>query len=177
MKKVSFLSIILLATMVAISISCTPKEQTSQRSEQLVNAVRGSTDAWEKQDAKAIAAMYAQNATRTGPRKGTLKGKRAIETYIAQVYKEYPDFTLALKHVKVVDNETFAVYYGKGTNTGDLEAGISATGKAIHFDIMVHSVWDDAGKIIKEDVYYDRLQLLKQLGFQILPPTTQTVSE
>jgi len=59
-----------------------------------------------------------------------------------------------------------------GTNTGVFGES-PPTGKKIKINGITHIKFDNKGKIIYEDVFYNELLLLQQLGYTLLPPTLE----
>ncbi|WAC02839.1 ester cyclase [Lacinutrix neustonica] len=84
----------------------------------------------------------------------------------------FPNFNVAITDTHIVGNIVYTNWTVSGTNIGEYR-GNPPTGK----DIKLHgiSVWtfNDDGKLMQEDAYFDRLSLFQQLGYQEVPPLTQ----
>ncbi len=80
--------------------------------------------------------------------------------------KAFPDGKVTLDEVHYMDNYSFAKYTYTGTNTGD--GDFPATGKSVSTSGSSFVRFED-GKIVQEDVYYDALGFMIQLGIIELP--------
>ena len=157
-------------------ISCSEKGQTIPSDPALTDLIKLQEGKWHEKDVNGIVSFYAESFIRHDPRNGMTEDKESLKKFIKVVFEEYPDFSLKLNEVKMIGNETFANYTLSGTNTGLLGKNIPGTGKKVSFEALIHSFWE-SGKITKEYVFYDRLALVQQLGFQIKPPVIDDFSE
>jgi steroid delta-isomerase-like uncharacterized protein len=60
-------------------------------------------------------------------------------------------------------NRVVARFTGRGTNDGPF-GPFPATGRELRFDLCEVLEFDDDGKIVGGDIYYDQLSILTQLG-------------
>lgn len=81
----------------------------------------------------------------------------------------FPDLTITYSDRFIKDNNAFVVWDFTGTNTGAM-GDIAATGKKVKISGITHLYFDDNGKIYREDVFYNELDLLQQLGYILSPP-------
>ncbi|MBJ2175574.1 ester cyclase [Aureibaculum sp. A20] len=84
----------------------------------------------------------------------------------------FPDMNFTFPSQFIKDNEAFIVWIFTGTHTG-IFGEINATGMKIKVNGISHLYLDKEGKIYREDVFYNELDLLQQLGFTLNPPITE----
>ena len=76
----------------------------------------------------------------------------------------FPDFHIKLLHKSPIFNNTRFVHWEMtGTNTGEFD-GSPATGKKVKITGLSRIHFNGQGKIDEENVFYDQLSLMQQLG-------------
>lgn len=76
----------------------------------------------------------------------------------------FPDFNIKLLHRSpIFDNTQFTHWQMTGTNTGEF-AGSPATGKKVKITGLSRVHFNGDGKVDEENVFYNELDLMKQLG-------------
>lgn len=107
--------------------------------------------------------LYTENARRSDPFVQEMgQGSQEIADYVAEVRKAYPDFKLQVDE-RVVEDDRFVVHWTvTGTHKGTFK-DMPATGKQIRVQ-GVTLCRLDGGKIAEERVYFDRVNMLEQLG-------------
>ena len=81
----------------------------------------------------------------------------------------FPDLHIDLSNLHITDNYAFYNWTFSGTNTG-VFGEFPATGKKIKVNGMSKVEFNEEGKIVMEDVSYNELDLLQQLGYTLKPP-------
>lgn len=82
-------------------------------------------------------------------------------------FDAFPGFKMPIKAM-VAEGDQVAVYFVfEGTHTGISFGGIAATGKNVKFSLMMLLKIVD-GKIIEKRAHFDRYDILKQLGANLL---------
>jgi len=99
--------------------------------------------------------------------------KAGIEHFkksILHIRKTYPDFNIVLDEVLYDKDKAAAIWTIRGTHLG--EGDLPPTGKKLQVSgiSIVHFV---AGKIKDEWISNNDLSWLKQLGYKIVPPTSE----
>ncbi len=84
-------------------------------------------------------------------------------------YKGFPDLQITNESIYVKEGEAFVHFTFVGTNTG-IFAEAAATGKKIKVKGLSHLYFNDEGKMYQEDIYYNELDFLQQLGYSLIPP-------
>lgn len=79
-------------------------------------------------------------------------------------FKGFPDFNIKLLHRSPIFNNTQFVHWEMtGTNTGEFN-GSPATGKKVKITGLARWHFNKDGKADEEDVFYNQLDLMQQLG-------------
>ncbi len=134
-------------------------------------------EAWRARDAEAFAASYSEDAVLTAPGGVELRGRDGARAFMGMWNEAFPDneIAIACEHDAgsvVVQEGTFS-----GTHTGTLMTpdgeAIPATGRSIKAPYVdVFEVEGD--QIVSERLYFDRVELLTQLG--LMPEPAQASS-
>ena len=77
-----------------------------------------------------------------------------------------------LLNTQIKDRHLFAHWTFTGTNTG-IFGEFPATGKKAKVSGMSLLSFDEEGKLYREEVYYNELDLLQQLGYTLVPPALE----
>ena len=88
---------------------------------------------------------------------------------IAVFIAGFPDLLITMSNLHLSDNYAFYNWTFSGTNTG-VFGEFPATGKKVKVKGMSKVVFNENGKIVQEDVSYNELDLLQQLGYTLHPP-------
>ena len=131
----------------------------------LVEIGRNNVNSWNRHDAEAIAAAYAEGGVYITPSvPEPLKGGTAIGEFAKVVWTIFPDFSLDLISIGDLGGGLVALeWVAHGTNTGPFPDGTPATGRKVTFP-GASFVRFEGDKIRLEKTYFDRLGELKQLG-------------
>lgn len=81
----------------------------------------------------------------------------------------FPDHNMLLSNSNVCENQGFVNWVFTGTHTGQF-ADVIATGKKVKINGFSHLYFNEEGKIYQEDIFYNELELLQQLGFSLVAP-------
>ena len=84
----------------------------------------------------------------------------------------FPDLQLANPDRYIFENDAFVYWTFTGTNTG-VFGEVPATGKKAEVSGLSHLHFNDDGKLLSEDVYYNELELLQQLGYVLAAPNLE----
>ncbi len=84
----------------------------------------------------------------------------------------FPDMYVTYPNKYIKENEAFIHWILTGTNTG-VYGDVSATGKKVKIEGISHLYFNEFGKLIQEDVYYNELDLLQQIGYTLNPPIVE----
>jgi steroid delta-isomerase-like uncharacterized protein len=122
---------------------------------------------YDDSEPEGLAATYADDAVLTAPPGSRAEGKQAILDYWVQLSDAFSDKVGEVGR----SSETADTYFGeitfRGTNTGDLTmpdgTSIPATGKSVEVHGVEFARVRD-GKLVEHNMYWDALEMMRQLG-------------
>lgn len=117
---------------------------------------------------------YVRHCEAMPPELQTIKGKTAMKSFLADIFRAFPDWHEEIQQM-VVQGDRIALMT-KGTGTMKAKFGpMEPTGKsAVTTTIMIHRFVD--GKIAESWVTWDNLHFMNQLGL-MPPPGTSAPSD
>ena len=131
------------------------------------DASRKWTEAINRHDAGAFAALYAPNAVVQDPQyPQPLEGRDAIHKDISEFMRAFPDLRVELRSVIENGNGYASEGMFRGTHSGPLvtpDGERPPTGKLFEFGGSAFYTLDAQGRILEERRYYDLAGLLAQL--------------
>jgi steroid delta-isomerase-like uncharacterized protein len=126
------------------------------------------TDAFNKHDARAVAANYAQDSVAYDPfYPEPLKGRAAIEKDAADFFRAFPDIRFEVINLFDKGDRAAGEVKMTGTNSGPLGTPmgeVPATGKRIDLRGALVGRINAENLIVEERRYYDTGTMMKQLG-------------
>ena len=126
---------------------------------------QASFDAWNRHDADAILALYADGGTYNAPRAGKELTGKAIANYAKALSTAYPDFSIEIISIGDTGGGLVATQWVfHGTHTGPYFDGTPPTGRTLSLPGGTFTQVEN-GKIRYERVYMDRQTVTEQLGF------------
>jgi steroid delta-isomerase-like uncharacterized protein len=127
-------------------------------------------DAWNRHDADAIVASFAEGGTYNNPVAGQGLTGEAIGSFAKGVFAAFPDVSFEL--ISIGDTGGGLVAYqwlARGTNTGPGLDGTPPTGRSVRFPGATFAQVE-GDKIRSEHVYHDRQIMAEQLGATATEP-------
>jgi steroid delta-isomerase-like uncharacterized protein len=125
-----------------------------------------SIDAWNRHDADAVIAVYAEGATYHTPRRDhPLKGQ-AIADFIKSVLTAYPDLRFEVISRGDIGGGLVATELMlHGTHTGPFMDGTPPTGRTVTYPVASFAQIE-GDKIRSERIYLDQQTVAEQLGLK-----------
>ncbi|MCM4169142.1 hypothetical protein KCTC52924_00091 [Arenibacter antarcticus] len=81
----------------------------------------------------------------------------------------FPNYTIDKTYTEICGNRAFIQWEFSGTNTG-LFAEVTATGKKVHITGFSQLYFNKEGELYQEDIFFNELDFLQQLGYSLSPP-------
>ncbi|GGW40397.1 ester cyclase [Arenibacter certesii] len=81
----------------------------------------------------------------------------------------FPNYSIDKTFTEVCGNRAFIQWEFTGTNTGEF-AEVIATGKKVHITGFSQLHFNMEGELFQEDIYFNQLDFLQQLGYSLSPP-------
>ena len=174
-----FKSTILISSMAIIAvvtwISCEQKTKRQEMAmEDRLQMQLGTLidSCWNEQNAEAFKAISTADFTRNLNGISVAKNQTEMEAHMSVFFTAFPDLEVSVEESDVRGKKVFILWQSMGTNTG-VFGEVAPTGKKVKINGLSHLYFDDAGKLYREDVYYNELDLLQQLGYTLTPPNLE----
>ena len=127
---------------------------------------------WNNRNTGAIHNLTTSDFVRNLNGISVVKNKKEMEAHMKVFFKAFPDLEVRVEETDVKGNKIFLLWQATGTNTGEY-GEVAATGKKIKINGLSHLSFDESGKLYREDVYFNELDLLQQLGYSLKPPNLE----
>ena len=152
-----------------------PKNEIEPESQEKSNraAVTAFLDkVWNEKDLDAIDTYFSENLVRQVNGVKLASKRNELKANMQLYFTGFPDLKLELDHMIADNNEIYMSWTITGSNTG-VFGELPPTGKRIKIRGITRMVFDDEGKIAVEQVYYNELSLMQQLGHTLSPPVLE----
>jgi predicted ester cyclase len=84
----------------------------------------------------------------------------------------FPDFKVSIESVEVKGNKAYVHWIAKGTNTGVFNEN-PPTGKTVNIPGFAIWTFDEEGRPVREDSFWDNLAMMTQMGYTLTPPAAE----
>ena len=128
-------------------------------------------DAWNSQDLVTFEKRHRPNVVVTWPGKPPTQGVKAHNQEAVEFFRAVPDQHLDNRPYRVFfasGDRTCSIAHFTGTMTGPMKGAdgkdIAPTGKKFEVDFCTVARWDENGQIIEENLFYDLVSFMKQIG-------------
>jgi steroid delta-isomerase-like uncharacterized protein len=178
MKK--FLTIIPLVILLCFTIGCQKKAEEGISEEEAKALLDKALEIWNEGNLDLVEDVFAPEiVARTSTFPEDIVGHEGIFEWVKFARTAFPDMQMTFEEIIVKGDKIAATFTLTGTNTGPLTmptGELPPTGKQVRFKgIGIDYV--ENGKIVKELVAYNVLEMMMQLGFTLLPPQTEPIEE
>lgn len=128
-------------------------------------------DAWNAQDLEVFEKRHRPDVVVRWPGQPPTNGVEAHKQEALDFFRTFPDQKLENRPYKVFfasGDWTCSIAHFTGTMTGSMKAPdgteIPPTGNSFEVDFCTVARWDDDGQIIEENLFYDLVSFMKQIG-------------
>lgn len=123
-------------------------------------------DAWNRRDADAVVATFADGGTYSDPTSGEISGE-AIRTYVSNLWGAFPDLSFDIISAdEAGPNMVAAQWFMKGTNTGPFQ-GLPPSGRTVALP-GADFIAIEGDRIRSVKGYFDTRVIPEQLGLQVM---------
>ena len=169
MKRMGLLSVLLIVMILACKKGHNDEMKTKQELAITTNLNSFIENAWNDKNMDSLKSVSVEDFIRNLNGIQVASNQNEMEANMNIFFNGFPDLKVSIEHSTIKDNQLFAHWTFKGTNTG-IFGEAPATGKSIIVSGFSELSFDTEGKIIQEAVYYNELQLLQQLGYTLNKP-------
>ena len=127
---------------------------------------------WNNKELSKLEIYFADQFIRRVNNVEIATSKIELSANIQVYFTGFPDLTLIIDDIVPYNDLVIMNWTISGTNTGVFGES-PPTGKKIKINGISHIKFDKQGKILYEDVFYNELLLLQQLGYTLIPPTLE----
>lgn len=124
---------------------------------------------WNKGDISNLNGISSEDFIRNLNGINVASTQNEMRAHMTVFFTGFPDLAVKLDSTFVKNNTIFTHWTSTGTHTG-IFGEIAATGKKVSINGLSQLYFNNSGKLIQEDVVYNELELLQQLGYTLNPP-------
>ncbi len=130
-----------------------------------VEAHRTAHESWERRDfGAAVSGMVEDFTYKDHPRGLSIKSREEFKDYIAAWAQAFPDGKITeVERDHDAGDTSVAQFTLRATNDGPF-GPFPATGRSVSVPLCEILHFDSEGRIVSEEIYYDQMSLLVQLG-------------
>lgn len=170
MKSAILLSLLILSGLLGCQSVIREGTDQSDLQETLVN--RYVDSCWNQHKLVSVQELMTNDFTRNLNGIAVANGPVELEAYIKNFIRAFPTLKIKIDTMIQKDKQVITTWTFEGTNTGEF-AEYLPTGKKAKVSGISLFQFNEEGKIIKEDTYYNELYLLQQLGYTLNPPNLE----
>lgn len=163
-------------TVFFLLVSCNdprnPSKLASQEKRNQASLIAVMDKVWNKKDLKAIDTYFSESLIRQVNGVNLASNKNELTANLQVYFTGFPDLILELDNMISDGSETYMSWTLTGSNTG-VFGDLPPTGKRIKISGITRMDFDEEGKIAVEEVYYNELSLLQQMGHKLSPPVLE----
>lgn len=130
------------------------------------------TTIWNEKDLSQLGVFYADQFTRMVNNIEVTSDKKELQANIQVYFTGFPDLKFSINKIIPYQNKVFINWTITGTNTG-MFGEFPATGKKVKVGGITQIDFNEEGKFIYEEAFFNELSLLQQLGYSLTPPVLE----
>lgn len=168
-------SIICILILIVVITACNPKQKSDQLSmdERLTKNLDVFIDScWNDQNVTKLNELVAKDFVRILNGINVAGNENELGAHMNVFFTGFPDLKIKYNNLHIDGNNLFMNWECTGSNTG-VFGEMPPTGKKIKIQGLSHLYFTDEGKLYKEDVYYNELDMLQQLGYSLEAPVLE----
>lgn len=125
--------------------------------------------AWDENDMTKMQTITINDFVRKANGEITSSDQSEIAGVMQYWHTAIPDLKISMDQLVVKDGKSYTSWTCTGTNTGNF-GETPPTGKKIRTTGFTVLTFNEDGKIIREDAYYDLLGMVEGWGYTLTPP-------
>ncbi|WP_297702761.1 ester cyclase [uncultured Eudoraea sp.] len=127
---------------------------------------------WNDQNVSELNELVSKNFVRMLNGIKVAGNENEMAAHMNVFFTGFPDLKIQYSDAHIEGNKIFMNWECTGSNTG-VFGEMRATGKKVKIQGISHLYFTEEGKLYKEDVYYNELDLLQQLGYTLTSPVLE----
>lgn len=171
MKSLGLISFVILLTVVSCQLGDKTSKQQSDENESALSSTYKSfiNGAWNDKNMDALKSVSIENYIKNLNGIQVAGNQSEMQAHMKVYFIGFPDTRVTVDDVIIKDRYLFTHWTFTGTNTG-VFGETAPTGKKIQVSGYSKIAFDEQGRMVQEDEYYNELELLEQLGYTLNPP-------
>jgi predicted ester cyclase len=168
-------SVIYIFIFFVVITACRPENKNAELSmnDLLSNNLSVFIDScWNDQNVSKLNELVEKNFVRMLNGINVAGNENEMAAHMNVYFTGFPDLNIQYSDAYIEGNNIFMNWECTGSNTG-VFGEMRATGKKIKIQGLTHLYFTEEGKLYKEDVYYNELDLLQQLGYTLTAPVLE----
>ncbi|UCD60894.1 MAG: ester cyclase [Flavobacteriaceae bacterium] len=168
-------SVVYIFVLLVVITACRKENKSSESSikNKLSNNLKVFIDScWNDQNVSKLNELVDTNFVRMLNGISVAKNENEMAAHMNVFFTGFPDLKIQYNDAYIEGNNIFMNWECTGSNTGEF-GEMPATGKKIKIQGLSHLYFTKEGKLYKEDVYYNELDLLQQLGYSLKSPVLE----
>jgi len=149
-----------------------PSKLGSQENRNQATLMAFLDNVWNGKDLDAIDTYFSETLVRKVNGVNLASSKNELKANMQVYFTGFPDLKLDLDNIISEGSEIYMSWTITGSNTG-IFGELPPTGKRIKISGITRMDFDEEGKIAVEEVYYNELSLLQQMGHTLSPPVLE----
>lgn len=168
-------SVIHIFILLIVFAACKPENKGAELSmdDKLSNNLSVFIDScWNDQNVSKLNQLVGKSFIRILNGINVAANENEMAAHMNVYFTGFPDLKIQYSDAYIEGNNIFMNWECTGSNTG-VFGEMPATGKKIKIQGLSHLYFTEEGKLYKEDVYYNELDLLQQLGYTLTSPVLE----
>ncbi len=149
-----------------------PISESAASKTMLENFNRLIENGWNHKDLRTLKDVTVKDFVKNMNGVTIAKHQNELAANMGVIFEGFPDALLATNDIVLSKNRLFMQWTFSGTNTG-VYADSKPTGKKVRIKGYSTIQYNNEGKMVREDAYYNELEMLRQLGYTLNPPVLE----
>lgn len=165
-------SVISILILLVVITACKTENKSAELSmnDKLSNNLNVFIDScWNDQNVSKLNELVSKDFVRMLNGINVAGNENEMAAHMNVFFTGFPDLKIQYSDAYIEGNNIFMNWECTGSNTG-VFGEMRATGKKVKIQGLSHLYFTEEGKLYKEDVYYNELDLLQQLGYTLTSP-------
>ncbi|WP_276389979.1 ester cyclase [Eudoraea chungangensis] len=145
------------------------EEQRNQLKNQLISYI---DTCWNQKKTNRLNPIIAKNFERRLNGISVASNTNELKAHMQVFFMGFPDLVINTRELNIKDNMIFLQWESIGRNTG-VYGEMPPTGKKVKINGLTHLYFNEKGEIFKEEVFFNELELLQQLGYTLNSPVLE----
>src|SRR5210317_1904686 len=150
--------------------ACNTVDKKKEIEEQNKKTIEAYVDTiWNKKDLDSLEVFFSSKFIRKVNNIDLAVNYAEFTANLNILFTSFPDLQMNIEYIMAAEDKVFMNWTITATNTGEF-SDHPATGKKVKVSGITRLDLNEEGKIIYENIYYNELSLMQQLGYTLSMP-------